>query len=70
MKQVEMKKLLKMWIIDALDRTKNKCDLDYNLGVASGFERMYMVVTNQSADKDKDIKAAYDRLDKRLYPNA
>ena len=70
MTQVEMKKLLKMWIIDALDRTKNKRDLDYNLGVACGLERLYMVVTNQAADKDKDIKAAYDRLDKRLYPNA
>lgn len=70
MKQVEMKKLLKMWIIDALDRTKNKRDLDYNLGVVSGLERVYMFVINKPADLERDVKAAYDRLDKRLYPKA
>lgn len=68
MKQLEMKKLLKIWIIDVLDRVKSKRDLDYNLGVVSGFERVYFLLFKMSVDKDKDIEAAYKQLDARLYP--
>ena len=66
--EMTKKELLRAWIIDTLDNT-DKQSFNHSIGVVDGMERVFNHLLGGNSDSDKDIQAAYSRMDKRLYPN-
>lgn len=66
-KMCAIKKRISQWIVDTLDDT-NDNNFYHNIGVVDGMERVLNHLLGYDTDKDTNIQAAYNRLDKRLYP--
>ncbi len=60
--------IIKQWIIDILDKT-DKRNFDHNIGVVDGMERVMRFCLNVDTDTNKDIQAAYARMNARLFPD-
>lgn len=60
--------IIKQWIVDMLDNA-DKRNFDFNLGTVNGMERVMRFCLNVDTDTDKDIQAAYARMNARLFPD-